>query len=106
MEEKKYWVGFNLIKGLGAVVMQGLVVHFGDLESAWKAELPELMEAGLGAKLAEDVLTARKQIDLNQVWSRIETLGIKILTWWMKSILPGRKCSTNRHPSFAFVVNI
>ncbi|MFN8435709.1 MAG: DNA-processing protein DprA [Anaerolineales bacterium] len=81
MDDKKYWIGFNLIKGIGAVRMQGLVAYFGDLESAWNAEAPELMEAGLGAKLAEKVIGARKQIDLNQVWSKIEAQGIKILTW-------------------------
>jgi len=25
MDDKKYWIGFNLIKGIGAVRMQGLV---------------------------------------------------------------------------------
>ena len=53
MDDKKYWIGFNLIKGIGAVRMQGLVAYFGDLESAWNANAAELMEAGLGAKLAE-----------------------------------------------------
>jgi DNA processing protein len=81
MDDKKYWVGFNLIKGIGAVRMQGLVAYFGDLEIAWNASAPELMEAGLNAKLAEKVLGAKKQIDLNQVWARIEAQGIKILTW-------------------------
>ena len=35
MDDKKYWIGFNLIKGIGAVRMQGLVSYFGELESAW-----------------------------------------------------------------------
>lgn len=81
MEEKKYWIGFNLIKGIGAVRMQNLVAYFGDLESAWTADAPALMEAGLGAKLVEKVLGARKQVDLDQVWAKIEAQGIHILTW-------------------------
>lgn len=81
MDEKKYWVGFNLIKGIGAVRMQGLVAYFGDLESAWKADPAELTEAGLGAKLVEKVIGARTQVDLEQVWAKIEAQGIKILTW-------------------------
>lgn len=81
MDEKKYWIGFNLIKGIGAVRMQGLVAYFGDLESAWNADPAQLAEAGLGAKLVERVIGAKKQVDLNQVWAKIEAQGIKILTW-------------------------
>jgi len=81
MDDKKFWIGFNLIKGIGAVRMQGLVTYFGDLELAWQADVPALMEAGLSAKLAEKVVGARKQIDLDQVSAKIEAQGIKILTW-------------------------
>jgi len=39
MDDRKYWIGFNLIKGIGAVRMRGLVAYFGGLESAWSAVL-------------------------------------------------------------------
>jgi len=81
MDDKKYWIGFNLIKGIGAVRMQNLVAYFGDLESAWNASPNELAESGLGAKLIEKVVGARKDINLDQVWAKIEAQGIKILTW-------------------------
>jgi len=81
MDDKKYWVGFNLIKGIGAVRMQGLVAYFGDLGSAWKAAPNELAEAGLGLKLIERVIQARDGVDLDQVWETIGKQGIKILTW-------------------------
>lgn len=81
MTDKKYWIGFNLIKGIGAVRMQNLVAYFGDLESAWNADAQSLAEAGLGAKLIEKVVGARKDINLDQVWAKIEAQGIKILTW-------------------------
>ncbi len=81
MTDKKYWIGFNLIKGIGAVRMQNLVAYFGDLESAWGADANELSAAGLGAKLVEKVISARKDINLDQVWSKIEAQGIKIVTW-------------------------
>lgn len=85
MDDKKFWVGFNLIKGIGAVRMQGLVAHFGDLESAWKAAPSELAEAGLGLKVIERVTQARKGIDLDKVWEHIEKQGIKILIWQDKA---------------------
>jgi DNA processing protein len=81
MDDKKYWVGFNLIKGIGAVRMQALINHFDDLESAWKAAPIHLAEAGLSLKLIERIVQAREQVDLQKVWARIESQGIKILTW-------------------------
>lgn len=81
MDDKKYWIGFNLIKGIGAVRMQNLVAYFGDLESAWGADANELSASGLGAKLVEKVISARKDINLDQVWTKIEAQGIKIVTW-------------------------
>lgn len=81
MDDKKYWIGFNLIKGIGAVRMQGLVSYFGDLQSAWRASPADLAGAGLGLKLIERVIQARENVDLDQVWERIEKQGIKILTW-------------------------
>ena len=81
MDDKKYWVGFNLIKGIGAVRMQALIAYFGDLESAWGADPASLAGAGLGAKVIERVLAARQTVNLDQVWAKIESQGIKILTW-------------------------
>lgn len=81
MSDRKFWVGFNLIKGVGAVRMQGLVAYFGDLESAWKAAPKELAQAGLGLKVIERVAQARENVDLDAIWEKIEKQGIKILTW-------------------------
>ena len=60
MSDKRYWIGFNLIKGIGAVRMQALIHHFGDLEVAWKAAPAELAQAGLGLKVIERVVQARQ----------------------------------------------
>src|SRR5436190_6992770 len=81
MDDKRYWIGFNLIKGIGAVRMQGLVAYFGELESAWNSSPAELAAAGLGLKVIERVIQARDNVDLEKVWEKIEKQGIKILTW-------------------------
>jgi len=81
MNDKRFWIGFNLIKGIGAVRMQGLIAYFGELESAWKAAPAELAAAGLGLKVIERVIQAREKVDLEKVWEKIEKQGIKILTW-------------------------
>lgn len=81
MNDKKYWVGFNLIKGIGAVRVQALMRYFDDLESAWNASALDLAGAGLSVKLIERILQARQNVDLDKVWDRIEAQGISILTW-------------------------
>lgn len=81
MDDKRYWVGFTLIKGIGAVRLQALIHHFGDLETAWKANPAELAEAGLGAKLVERVVQARENVNLEKISEQIARQGIQILTW-------------------------
>lgn len=81
MNDKKYWIGFNLIKGIGAVRMQALLNHFGDLESAWGGKPVDLAAAGLSLKLIERIVQARENVDLDNIWARIESQGIKVLTW-------------------------
>lgn len=81
MIDKRYWIGFNLIKGIGAVRMQALIQYFGDLEAAWSAAPIELARAGLGGKVIERILQARQNVDLEKLWAKIEAQGIKILTW-------------------------
>ncbi|HSD82890.1 MAG TPA: DNA-processing protein DprA [Anaerolineae bacterium] len=81
MEDKRYWIGFTLIKGIGAVRLQALIHHFGDLEAAWKAAPADLAGAGLGPKLIERVLRARQGVDLEKFWDQISAQGIQVLTW-------------------------
>ncbi|MBI3176339.1 MAG: DNA-protecting protein DprA [Chloroflexi bacterium] len=81
MDDKRYWVGFTLIKGIGAVRLQALIHHFGDLETAWKGNPADLAEAGLGAKLVERVIQARESVDLEKISEQIARQGIQILTW-------------------------
>ncbi len=102
MYDKKYWVGFNLIKGIGAVRMQGLVAYFGDLQSAWSADSATLAEAGLGAKVIERVLAARQNVSLDQVWAKIESQGIKILTW-QDEAYPSRLKEIDQPPPVMYI---
>ncbi|MDQ2693352.1 MAG: DNA-processing protein DprA [Chloroflexota bacterium] len=81
MNDKRYWIGFNLIKGIGAVRVQSLIQHFGDLAEAWQAPPIELARAGLSLKLIERIVLARQNVDLETLWAKIEAQGIKILTW-------------------------
>ncbi len=37
MSDLKYWLGFNLVKGIGPAKVQALAGYFGSLEPAWRA---------------------------------------------------------------------
>ncbi|MGZ9224454.1 MAG: DNA-processing protein DprA [Anaerolineales bacterium] len=102
MDDKRYWIGFNLIKGIGAVRMQALIQHFGDLELAWKASPADLVEAGLGRKVIERVIQAREEVDLIKLWEKIESQGIKILTWQDESY-PGRLKEIDQPPPVLYI---
>ncbi len=81
MDDKRFWVGLTLIRGIGAVRLQALINHFGDAESAWQAAPDDLRAAGLGTKIIERLLEARKNVDLEKLWDKIVAQGIQILTW-------------------------
>ena len=102
MDDKKYWIGFNLIKGIGAVRMQALIQHFGDLKAAWNAAPAQLAEAGLGARLIERILQARGTVDLDKLWEKIAAQGIKILTWEDETY-PGRLKEIDQPPPVLYV---
>ncbi len=81
MENTIFWIGFNLVKGIGAVRFKALLDYFGDARTAWQASPQALQAAGLSPKLVENLLKIRSQVSLELVWERMQTQGINILTW-------------------------
>ncbi|RME05931.1 MAG: DNA-protecting protein DprA [Anaerolineae bacterium] len=81
-DERKYWVGFNLVKGIGAVRLQGLLDAFdGDLQAAWNAPPQALRAAGLSDLLVERLLAVRQAVSLDRIWENIQNQAIQVLTW-------------------------
>ena len=80
-EHTKYWVGFNLVKGIGPVRLERLLHFFGDIQSAWKARTYQLAAAGLNDKLVQQVVQVRNQTNLEELVERIRDADIQILTW-------------------------
>jgi len=81
MDDKRYWVGFNLVRGIEAVRLQALINHFGDAASAWMGTPEDLRAAGLGTKVVGRLIEVRKDVDLDRLWDKINSQGIRILTW-------------------------
>jgi len=78
---ERYWMGFNLVKGIGAVRFKMLLDVFGDLETAWNASPEALKATGLGRKQIENLLPLRASVNLEQLWQQIQAQKIKVLTW-------------------------
>lgn len=76
-----YWVGFNMVKGIGAVRFKTLLDAFGSAESAWNASPEALVDAGLSRKVVESFQRLRRDVSLEQVWERIQSLGVQVFTW-------------------------
>jgi DNA processing protein len=102
MDTKAYWVGFNLVRGVGAVRLKNILDHFGNLEIAWNAPAEGLISAGIPARVVENFLMIRKQVDLNVIMDRIETQGVKVLTWEDDSY-PRRLKEISQPPPVIFV---
>ncbi|MEW5870196.1 MAG: DNA-processing protein DprA [Chloroflexota bacterium] len=80
-DSRKYWVGFNLVKGIGAARLRVLLEYFGDIGTAWDASPRRLEEAGLGSKLVENLCQVRASEVLSRTWEQIQARGIEVLTW-------------------------
>ena len=77
----KYWVGFNIIPGIGRVRFGQLESYFGDLETAWKAGPAELKRSGLDESPIRAIKSWRPRISLEAEMEKLDRFGIKVLTW-------------------------
>lgn len=80
-KDTKYWVGFNIIPGIGRVRFGQLESYFGDLETAWKAGPAELKRSGLDESPIRAVKSWRPRISLEAEMEKLDRFGIKVLTW-------------------------
>jgi DNA processing protein len=80
-DPRLYYVGFNLVKGIGSARLRMLIDYFGDIATAWNAPREKLRETGLGDKFVQNLIKIRSQVNLAEVWKRIVNSGISVLTW-------------------------
>jgi DNA processing protein len=76
-----YWIGFNLVKGIGAVRLRALLDSFGSVEAAWNAPAESLAAVGLNAKIVENMLQIRAGVSLEKIWQNLQAQGIQVFTW-------------------------
>ncbi|NTV35757.1 MAG: DNA-protecting protein DprA [Anaerolineaceae bacterium] len=80
-DPKSYWVGFNMVKGIGSVRFSALLDHFERMELAWSASRSDLLSAGLSERIVDGIIKFRGEADLDRIWKNITERGIQVLTW-------------------------
>ncbi|NIS81421.1 MAG: DNA-protecting protein DprA [Anaerolineales bacterium] len=80
-DKRRFWIGFNLVTGIGPTRLKTLLDAFGDAEAAWNASADELRAVGLGSKVIEALEQVRSQVDLDRAIKRIQSMGFGITTW-------------------------
>ena len=81
MNDTRYWVGFNIVRGIGPVRFRALLDRFGSAERAWCAPHDALSAAGLNRRVLENLVASRSRVDLDAEMARIAATGAHVLTW-------------------------
>lgn len=80
-DARRFWIGFNRVRGIGPTRLKALLDVFGDLESAWNAGPEALKAAGLDARSLAALLDARRTLDLEAELAAVAARGWHVLTW-------------------------
>lgn len=96
-DQTKYWVGFNLVKGIGPVRLDRLLQYFGDIRSAWEAKSYQLKAAGLNDNLSSQLIRIRENTCLDKLLGTIVEAGIKVY-YWDHPAYPERLRNINQSP--------
>jgi DNA processing protein len=81
MSDLKYWLGFNLVKGIGPAKVQALLDYFGSPANAWQASELQLQKVGLDQRTIKTFFETRAQLDLDQCLAQVQAAGIHLITW-------------------------
>ena len=81
IKDLPYWVGFNIVPGVGRVKFSQLEKYFGKLETAWQAGAADLKQAGLDSNVIKSIEEMRPHIDLVSEMERLDKAGIKVYTF-------------------------
>jgi DNA processing protein len=81
MDSLHYYIGFNLVQGIGPVRLRALIDTFGSVEGAWHAPSDALRRSGLERRALENFLQTRARVDLEQEARRIADAGVRVFTW-------------------------
>ncbi|MFU8826295.1 MAG: DNA-processing protein DprA [Brevefilum sp.] len=79
-DDKKYWIGFNLVRGIGSVRFRQILSHFGDLSIAWHAPIEAFAEIALPERALRNFSALRGEVEIDRLYEDILNRGIQVLT--------------------------
>lgn len=103
MNPKAYWIGFNKVRGIGAVRLAQLIAGCGSVEAAWHAPIHQLQQAGLDRRALENLLTTRQTIDLAAEWERVQRAGVQVVTWSDEDDYPANLRHVDNPPPVLYI---
>jgi DNA processing protein len=101
-KELQYWVGFNIVPGIGRVKFSQIETYFGKLENAWKAPAGEFKKAGLDSGTIQSIENLRPQIDLPAEMERLEKNAVQAYTYH-DSAYPSRLKEVYDYPPLIYI---
>ena len=101
-EDVKYWVGFNIIPGIGRVKLMQLENYFGSLENAWRATPADLKHSGLDSSSIHAITSRQPKISLEAEMEKLDHYGVKVFTWHDKDY-PSRLKEIYDYPPLIYV---
>ena len=85
MEEKYFALGFSLIPKVGGQTLVKIRKQFESFELAWQCQNWEkFFSSGIGEKLAKEIISLKKEIDLEKEIALIEKEKIDFISFWDK----------------------
>jgi DNA processing protein len=88
VSDRQYWLGLNIVPGIGPAKFRALIDFFGSAQAAWQASEGALRQAGIDRRARENLLKMRRDIDLPAVVAEIRAAKIQLLTWQDESYPP------------------
>jgi len=80
MDDTRFYLGFNLVNGIGPARLDRLIEYCGSIEAAWQIAPADALAAGLDAKTAAALMKARRTLDLDAELERVERAGVRLVT--------------------------
>jgi DNA processing protein len=76
----RYYLGFNLVPGIGPARLARLIERCGSVEAAWRADAFDLAAAGLDTRTSTALLAAQQRLDLDAELERVISRDVQLLT--------------------------
>ena len=80
MQDLKYWVALNHFPKFGPARFKRLINYFPDMAEAFKATSSELIKAKIEENITQEFITARLEINPDQLMDKLDQEDIKVIT--------------------------